>query len=86
MLSEARAEGRTEANSRPCKYMVNALMITFDVEGMAKPVPVDVLRDLMLVLLHWLLDSNVVQLLAHQPQILRGLNVLMFKILQNNFG
>lgn len=74
------------ADSRPCKYLVNALLMAFEVKAMVKPVPKPEMRALMLTLLVKLLDRRVHTLLAHNPQIMRGLNVCMFKILGNNFG
>lgn len=85
VLDEAERSGQP-ANSRPCKYVVNALMITFELPCVARAVPMQPLLDLMFVLLARLLDPRVHTWLAHNPNILRGLNVAMFKILGNNFG
>ena len=43
-------------------------------------------KELIFVILARLLDSRVHASLANQPQIMRALNVLMFRILNNAYG
>lgn len=85
VLDQAEASHQP-ADSRPCKYLVNALLMAFEVKCMVKAIPKPEMRELMFTLLCKLLDKRVHSLLNHNPQIMRGLNVSMFKILGNNFG
>lgn len=74
------------ANGRGCKYFVNATMMVFDVEEMSKEVPMETLKDLIFVLLSKLLDENAHIALEDNPDILKAVNILMLKMISNNFG
>ncbi len=71
---------------RGCKYFVNATMMVFDVEDMSKEVPMETLKDLIFVLLTKLLDPDAHRALEEHAYIMRAVNILMLKIISNNFG
>ena len=80
----ARSHG--PVNGRGCKYFVNATMMVFDVEGMSTEIPMETLKDLIFVLLSKLLDENAHRALEDNPDILKAVNILMLKMISNNFG
>ncbi|KAL1560195.1 Protein MICROTUBULE ORGANIZATION 1, variant 2 [Salvia divinorum] len=72
----------TGASSRSCKYVLNTLMQTFQNKRLAYAVKESTLDSLITELLLWLLDDRVPQM-DDGSQLLRALNVLMLKILDN---
>ncbi|GFQ07256.1 protein mor1 [Phtheirospermum japonicum] len=72
----------TGASSRSCKYVLNTLMQTFQNKRLAYAVKESTLDSLITELLLWLLDERVPQM-DDGSQLLRALNVLMLKILDN---
>ncbi|PIN16310.1 Microtubule-associated protein [Handroanthus impetiginosus] len=72
----------TGASSRSCKYVLNTLMQTFQNKRLANAVKESTLDSLITELLLWLLDERVPQM-DDGSQLLRALNVLMLKILDN---
>ncbi|XP_073058654.1 protein MOR1 isoform X1 [Primulina eburnea] len=70
------------ASSRSCKYVLNTLMQTFQTKTLAHAVKESTLDSLITELLLWLLDERVPQM-DDGSQLLRALNILMFKILDN---
>jgi cytoskeleton-associated protein 5 len=72
----------TGASSRSCKYVLNTLMQTFQNKRLAHAVKESTLDSLITELLLWLLDDNVPRM-DDGSQLLKALNVLMLKILDN---
>ncbi|XP_011096260.1 protein MOR1 isoform X1 [Sesamum indicum] len=72
----------TGASSRSCKYVLNTLMQAFQNKRLAHAVKESTLDSLITELLLWLLDERVPQM-DDGSQLLRALNVLMLKILDN---
>ncbi|KAK8488642.1 hypothetical protein V6N12_055631 [Hibiscus sabdariffa] len=72
----------TGASSRSCKYVLNTLMQTFQNKRLAHAVKENTLDNLITELLLWLLDERVPQM-DDGSQLLKALNVLMLKILDN---
>ncbi|KAL5568082.1 hypothetical protein UlMin_024657 [Ulmus minor] len=72
----------TGASSRSCKYVLNTLMQTFQNKRLAHAVKESTLDSLITELLLWLLDDRVSHMDAGS-QLLKALNVLMLKILDN---
>ncbi|KAL2473261.1 Protein MOR1 [Forsythia ovata] len=72
----------TGASSRACKYVLNTLMQTFQNKRLAHAVKESTLDGLITELLLWLLDERVPRM-DDGSQLLRALNVLMLKILDN---
>ncbi|KAG0466434.1 hypothetical protein HPP92_018014 [Vanilla planifolia] len=70
------------ASSRSCKYVLNTLMQTFQIKRLAHAVKRSTLDNLITELLLWLLDERV-PLMDEGSQLLKALNVLMLKILDN---
>ncbi|CAH1448437.1 unnamed protein product [Lactuca virosa] len=70
------------ASSRSCKYVLNTLMQTFQNKRLAHAVNVRTLDNLITELLLWLLDERVPRM-DDGSQLLKALNVLMLKILDN---
>lgn len=70
------------ASSRSCKYVLNTLMQTFQIKRLAHAVKESTLDNLITELLLWLLDERV-PLMDDGSQLLKALNVLMLKILDN---
>ncbi|KAI3495503.1 hypothetical protein L1887_37844 [Cichorium endivia] len=70
------------ASSRSCKYVLNTLMQTFQNKRLAHAVNVTTLNNLITELLLWLLDERVPRM-DDGSQLLKALNVLMLKILDN---
>ncbi|XXG85325.1 hypothetical protein AAC387_Pa11g0421 [Persea americana] len=70
------------ASSRSCKYVLNTLMQTFQIKRLAHAVKESTLDCLITELLLWLLDERVQQM-DDGSQLLKALNVLMLKILDN---
>eukprot|EP01018_Ginkgo_biloba_P025074 Gb_07660 [translate_table: standard] len=81
------------ASSRSCKYVLNTLMQghcfhstlylqTFQIKKLAHGVKESTLNSLITELLLWLLDERV-PLMDDGSQLLKALNVLMLKILEN---
>ncbi|KZV45890.1 hypothetical protein F511_32448 [Dorcoceras hygrometricum] len=70
------------ASSRSCKYVLNTLMQTFQNKTLAHAVKESTLDSLITELLLWLLDERVPQM-DDGSQLLRALNILMLKILDN---
>ncbi|XP_043688647.1 protein MOR1 isoform X3 [Telopea speciosissima] len=70
------------ASSRSCKYVLNTLMQTFQNKRLAHAVKESTLDTLITELLLWLLDERV-PLMDDGSQLLKALNVLMLKILDN---
>eukprot|EP00249_Psilotum_nudum_P025077 c29367_g1_i8 orf=372-4385(+) len=74
--------GRAGTSSRSCKYVLNTLMQTFQLKKLAHGVRQETLNKLITELLLWLLDERV-PLMDDGSQLLKALNVLMLKILEN---
>lgn len=72
----------TGGSSRSCKYVLNTLMQAFQNRTLAHAVKENTLHDLITELLIWLLDERVSRM-DEGPQLLKALNVLMLKILDN---
>ncbi|KAI8000506.1 Protein MOR1 [Camellia lanceoleosa] len=72
----------TGASSRSCKYVLNTLMQIFQNKRIAHAVKESTLDSLITELLLWLLDERVPQM-DDGSQLLKALNVLMLKILDN---
>ncbi|KAK3018876.1 hypothetical protein RJ639_004441 [Escallonia herrerae] len=72
----------TGASSRSCKYVLNTLMQTFQNKRLAHAVKESTLDGLITELLLWLLDERVPRM-DDGSQLLKALNVLMLKILDN---
>lgn len=72
----------TGASSRACKYVLNTLMQTFQNKRLAHAVKENTLDNLITELLLWLLDERVPHM-DDGSQLLKALNVLMLKILDN---
>ncbi|KAG6594399.1 Protein MOR1, partial [Cucurbita argyrosperma subsp. sororia] len=72
----------TGASSRSCKYVLNTLMQTFQNKRLAHAVKENTLNSLITELLLWLLDERVPHM-DDGSQLLKALNVLMLKILDN---
>ncbi|KAL5775569.1 hypothetical protein ACOSP7_013126 [Xanthoceras sorbifolium] len=72
----------TGASSRSCKYVLNTLMQTFQNRRLAYAVKESTLDSLISELLLWLLDERVPHM-DDGSQLLKALNVLMLKILDN---
>ena len=70
------------APSRGCKYVLNALMQTFSVVRMARAVAEPTVRAVIGELLLRLLDDRVARI-EEGGQLVRALNLLMLKILEN---
>ncbi|XP_019170142.1 PREDICTED: protein MOR1-like [Ipomoea nil] len=70
------------ASSRSCKYVLNTLMQTFQIKNLANAVKESTLDILITELLLWLLDERVPHM-DDGSQLLKALNVLMLKILDN---
>ncbi|KAJ1686606.1 hypothetical protein LUZ63_017996 [Rhynchospora breviuscula] len=70
------------ASSRSCKYVLNTLMQTFQIKRLADAVREQTLDNLITELLLWLLDERVSPM-DDGSQLLKALNVLMLKILDN---
>ncbi|XP_047310498.1 protein MOR1 [Impatiens glandulifera] len=70
------------ASSRSCKYVLNTLMQTFQNKRLAHAVRERTLDSLITELLLWLLDERVSRM-DDGSQLLKALNVLMLKILDN---
>ncbi|CAO2823819.1 unnamed protein product [Amaranthus hypochondriacus] len=70
------------ASSRSCKYVLNTLMQTFQNKNLAHAVKESTLDNLITELLLWLLDDRVPRM-DDGGQLLKALNVLMLKILDN---
>ncbi|KAF6163136.1 hypothetical protein GIB67_025000 [Kingdonia uniflora] len=70
------------ASSRSCKYVLNTLMQTFQNKRLAHAVVESTLNSLITELLLWLLDLRV-PAMDDGSQLLKALNVLMLKILDN---
>ncbi|XP_022036003.1 protein MOR1 [Helianthus annuus] len=70
------------ASSRSCKYVLNTLMQTFQNKRLAHAVNQRTLDNLITELLLWLLDERVPRM-DDGSQLLKALNVLMLKILDN---
>ncbi|GMP72554.1 hypothetical protein CsSME_00030538 [Camellia sinensis var. sinensis] len=72
----------TGASSRSCKYVLNTLMQIFQNKRIAHAVKESTLDSLVTELLLWLLDDRVPRM-DDGSQLLKALNVLMLKILDN---
>ncbi|KAL1343695.1 protein MOR1 isoform X1 [Arachis hypogaea] len=72
----------TGASSRSCKYVLNTLVQTFQNKRLAYAVKESTLDSLITELLLWLLDDRVPHM-DDGSQLLKALNVLMLKILDN---
>ncbi|KAF9673107.1 hypothetical protein SADUNF_Sadunf11G0114300 [Salix dunnii] len=72
----------TGASSRSCKYVLNTLMQAFQNKVLAHAVKESTLDILITELLLWLLDERVPHM-DDGSQLLKALNVLMLKILDN---
>ncbi|XP_006347082.1 protein MOR1 isoform X1 [Solanum tuberosum] len=70
------------ASSRSCKYVLNTLMQTFQNKTLSHAVKESTLDILITELLLWLLDERVPRM-DDGSQLLKALNVLMLKILDN---
>lgn len=74
--------GLSGSSSRACKYVLNTLMQTFQIKRLAYEIKEESLHSLFTELLLWLLDDRV-PLLDDGSQLLKALNVLVLKILEN---
>ncbi|GBG84830.1 hypothetical protein CBR_g39205 [Chara braunii] len=74
--------GLNGASARSCKYVLNTLMQTFQIKDLASMVQQTSLGNLIAELLIWLLNEKVPQI-DDGGQLLKALNVLMLKILEN---
>ncbi|KAL3680081.1 hypothetical protein R1sor_023037 [Riccia sorocarpa] len=74
--------GLSGSSSRACKYVLNTLVQTFQIKRLAYEVKEETLHSLFTELLLWLLDDRVPQL-DDGSQLLKALNVLVLKILEN---
>ncbi|XWS11460.1 hypothetical protein CRYUN_Cryun37aG0000100 [Craigia yunnanensis] len=72
----------TGAPSRSCKYVLNTLVQAFQNKRLAHAVKENTLDNLITELLLWLLDERVPHM-DDGSQLLKALNVLMLKILDN---
>ncbi|XP_022721245.1 protein MOR1-like isoform X3 [Durio zibethinus] len=72
----------TGASSRSCKYVLNTLMQIFQNKRLAHAIKENTLDNLITELLLWLLDERVPHM-DDGSQLLKALNVLMLKILDN---
>ncbi|KAJ8549599.1 hypothetical protein K7X08_033306 [Anisodus acutangulus] len=70
------------ASSRSCKYVLNTLMQTFQNKTLSHAVKESTIDILITELLLWLLDERVPRM-DDGSQLLKALNVLMLKILDN---
>ncbi|XP_057949966.1 protein MOR1 isoform X2 [Malania oleifera] len=70
------------ASSRSCKYVLNTLVQTFQNKRIAHAVKESTLDRLITELLLWLLDERIPHMDDGSP-LLKALNVLMLKILEN---
>ncbi|XP_057463028.1 protein MOR1-like isoform X2 [Actinidia eriantha] len=70
------------ASSRSCKYVLNTLMQTFQIKQLGHAVKESSLHSLFTELLLWLLDERVAWM-DDGSQLLKALNILMLKILEN---
>ncbi|CAH9141710.1 unnamed protein product [Cuscuta epithymum] len=70
------------ASSRSCKYVLNTLMQTFQNKNLAHAAKESTITILITELLLWLLDDRVPRM-DDGSQLLKALNVLMLKILDN---
>nr|GMD91866.1 protein MOR1 isoform X1 [Ipomoea batatas] len=70
------------ASSRSCKYVLNTLMQTFQNKNLAHAAKESTVTILITELLLWLLDERVPRM-DDGSQLLKALNVLMLKILDN---
>jgi hypothetical protein len=66
--------------------MVNATMMIFDIPEMPRAIPMNDLKELIFILLSKLLDDIVYSALGDNPEIMKAINVLMLKLISNNFG
>ncbi|GAQ86856.1 Armadillo repeat superfamily protein [Klebsormidium nitens] len=69
-------------STRLCKYVLNTLMQIFQIKSAATSISAGRLKTLVVELLLWLLDDRVPRIEAGN-QLLKALNVLMLKILEN---
>ncbi|CAM6027517.1 unnamed protein product [Sphagnum balticum] len=74
--------GLAGASSRSCKYVLNTLMQTFEMKKLARGVKEGTLHNLITELLLWLLDERVL-VMDDGSQLLKAMDVLMLKILEN---
>eukprot|EP00271_Cylindrocystis_brebissonii_P015093 TRINITY_DN3706_c0_g1_i4.p1 TRINITY_DN3706_c0_g1~~TRINITY_DN3706_c0_g1_i4.p1 ORF type:complete len:790 (-),score=164.60 TRINITY_DN3706_c0_g1_i4:616-2985(-) len=70
-------------SSRPCKYVLNTLMQIFQIHAIGHTVGGKRLKPLVAELLLWLLDERVPSATEDGPNLLKALNVLMLKIMDN---
>lgn len=70
------------SSTRPCKYVVNTLLQLFSVLPMASAVSEPSVQDIIGVLLATLMDDRLPMLEEGNP-LVKALNVLMLKILEN---
>ena len=71
------------ASSRGCRYALNTLMQTFQTPAMATGIAAGTLRGCIAALLACLLDERVPSL-PEGTNLLKALNVLMLRILDNS--
>ncbi|KAK1306094.1 Protein MOR1 [Acorus calamus] len=82
MVSKAFDFSLAGASSRSCKYVLNTLMQAFQIKKLAHAVKESTLDNLITELLLWLLDERVPEM-DDGSQLLKALNILMLKILDN---
>ena len=76
-------EYQREEIIRLLKYLLNGIMTTFTTESLAKAVSKDVLKDLTMFLLTSTHNSKLT-VLEECDTIIKTLNILMLKIIQNS--
>ena len=81
-MQESASRVPEPGSSRGCKYVLNTLMHSFQLSPMAAAVSEPTLRKIMKNLLMLLLNQTV-PALEEGGQLLKALNVLMLKILEN---
>lgn len=75
-------DGREPPSNRGCKYTLNTLMQIFNIKSMAKAVDKQTLLDMISCLLMLLLDDRMTRVMDG-PQLMKAMNVLMMKVLDN---
>jgi len=82
-LAQVGGRAGTAPGSRACKYVLNTLMQAFQLPALARAVAESTLRELTGELLYRLLDDRIPRL-EEGTSLLKALNILMLKILENS--